>query len=164
MASRIKEGKAWVSAHPRRTLLIAAIVITVIFVVWRYASTHQPYLDYMPTAIEPCPSYYNCGATTKEQIAMENRLYSDLRESEKYALPATLTPDQIDVVASDAEPTSCMIKRAAMAREGPKPEGVHDTWRAVDEGFEVKRRKPHFDRPSVTMIDTTSGDPITRAR
>lgn len=120
--------------------LIVIVIILIIFVVGR----HKPagYLDYMPTAIEPCPSHYRCGATTREQIAMENRLYANLRESEKYSLPATLTSDMISVVATDSEPTSCMMARAARATEGPKPEGMDNTWESIDRDFEFKGRRP----------------------
>lgn len=118
---------------------IAILVVAVIFLII-LVTRRQPYLDYMPTAVEPCPSHYRCGATTRQQAAMENRLYADLRESSKYALPETVTTDQVDIVASDAEPTACMLTRAARAREGPKPEGVDDTWSAVDDGYERMRR------------------------
>jgi hypothetical protein len=124
-------------------LVLIAIVMIYIVAKKKGQAAKSGYLDYMPTAVQPCASDYRCGATTRQQAAMENNLYADLLESGRYALPETVTPDQVNVIASDAEPTGCMMARAARANENPKPEGMHDTWATVDDGFEnMKRRMP----------------------
>lgn len=134
-----KKVTSWLNDY--KWPLVGAAILIIGIIIMVMVTPKQTYLDYMPSAVEPCPSHYRCGATTKEQVAMENRLYADLRESEKYTLPATLTADQISVVATDSEPTGCMMARAAVAKEGPKPEGLDNTWESVDNGFEFGGRR-----------------------
>ncbi len=95
----------------------------------------QPFLDYMPTAVQPCPSSYKCGATSIAQVAMENNLFSDLREANAYTLPETTTSDEVDVVPTEAEPTACMISRASKAREGPMGEGQYTPYAEIEDRF-----------------------------
>jgi hypothetical protein len=99
------------------------------------------FLDYMPDVPVPCPSDYRCGGTSREQVAMENRLYTDLREGSKYALPETVTMDAYDVIATEAEPTSCMIQRASAARETPQPEGQYTPYDEIEQGFLNRKKK-----------------------
>lgn len=101
----------------------------------------SPFLDYMPDVPRPCPSDYRCGGTSREQVRMENRLYTDLRESSKYALPETMTPDAYDVPADAAEPVTCMLNRAARATEAPQPEGQYTPWDEIESGFLSRSKK-----------------------
>lgn len=103
--------------------------------------TTSGFLDYMPDVPRPCPSDYRCGGTSREQIRMENRLYTDLRESSKYALPETMTADAYDVPANAAEPVSCMLGRASRAREMPQPEGQYTPWDEIESGFLDRAKK-----------------------
>jgi hypothetical protein len=104
-------------------------------------SGYQGYLDYMPDAVEPCPSSYKCGATTRRQVKMENNLFSDLRESSKYALPESVTTDQYSVIATESEPPSCMMRRAALAHEKPKEEGQYTPYEEIEEGYLKRKQK-----------------------
>lgn len=99
------------------------------------------FLDYMPDVPRPCPSDYRCGGTSREQVAMENRLYTDLREGSKYALPETVTMDAYDVIATEAEPTTCMLERAAVAQETPQPEGQYTPYDEIEQGFQLRKKK-----------------------
>ncbi len=101
----------------------------------------SPFLDYMPDVPRPCPSDYRCGGASREQIRMENRLYTDLRESSKYALPETMTADVYDVSADAAEPVTCMLNRASRATEAPQPEGQYTPWDEIESGFLNRSKK-----------------------
>ena len=147
----------WSKRHPK--LFVGGIVVAVLLLVassifFKYGSVIRTmsvgpprhasgFMDYMPTAIDPCPSHYRCGATTREQVRMENNLFSDLREGSKYTLPETVTSDQYDVVATEAEPPSCMLDRAnkpgADARE---EEGTYTPYDEIENGY-MNRASKH---------------------
>lgn len=134
-----------------KVIVLVALVITVAMVVilridlvgWMTLkpSTTSSFLDYMPDVPRPCPSDYRCGGTSREQVRMENRLYTDLRESSKYALPETMTADAYDVPADAAEPVTCMLNRAAHATEAPQPEGQYTPWDEIESGFLNRSKK-----------------------
>ena len=115
--------------------------------------SHAGFLDYIPDVPVPCPSDYRCGGTSREQVAMENRLYRDLREGSKYALPETVTTDAYDVIATEAEPTSCMLQRAAKAKETPMPEGQYTPYDEIEHRFlERKKKAPLLAESALTSM------------
>lgn len=123
-------------------VIVYAFVQYIRLLMWLGALKQKsPFLDYMPDVPRPCPSDYRCGGTSREQVRMEERLYTDLRESSKYALPETMTSDTYDVPADAAEPTSCMLNRAATAKEAPKPEGQYTPWDEIESGFLTRSKK-----------------------
>jgi hypothetical protein len=124
------------------------MIIILIVIVSRSQQKNQSFLDYMPTAVEPCPSHYKCGATSRAQVRLENNLFNDLRESNTFTLPETITTDQYDVIASEAEPTACMIRRAAQAHEGRLGEGQYTPYDEIEERFLTRRPK----EASVTQL------------
>ena len=81
------------------------------------------FLDYIPSAIEPCPSHYKCGAQTVAQVELENRLFADLRESNKYENDPNLTGDLRYIVANQTETTTETLERS-FGVEGALPEGL----------------------------------------
>jgi hypothetical protein len=111
------------------SIFVGFSFVLIIILIWScgvpHASGAQGYLDYMPGAIEPCPSHYRCGAASIDQVKLENDLYANLRESEKYAVPELMGTDQYGVLAKQSEPTGCMIARAKVAHETPLPEGMY---------------------------------------
>lgn len=116
------------------------------------SATTSPFLDYMPDAPRPCPSDYRCGGVSREQVKMEKQLYANLLTGSKYALPETMTMDAYDVIASEAEPTSCMIKRASNATEAPPQEGQYTPWDEIESGFLNKtKKKPLEQQPTKTL-------------
>lgn len=123
-------------------LLIVCLALGInVLNTWVNETRSSPFLDHMPDTPRSCLSDYRYGGTSKEQLAMENRLYADLREGSKYALPETVTTDAYDVIATEAEPTSCMLRRAAVARETPMPEGQYTPYDEIENGFLERKKK-----------------------
>lgn len=146
------------STWSTRTKLVASVggVVVCGLLIWFIVTltkdgTSTGFLDYMPDVPRPCPSDYRCGGTSREQMAMEHRLYVDLREGSKYALPETMTKDAYDVIATEAEPTSCMLQRAAKAQETPIPEGQYTPYDEIEQGFlERKKKTPMLAETALT--------------
>jgi hypothetical protein len=139
----------YICYNPRviiQNLLIAFLFVLIIILIWSCGNQSfgnkknrnkgtEGYLDYMPSAIEPCPSHYKCGAASINQVAMENDLFNNLRESEKYASDPLMTQDQCCVLAKDSEPTDCMMKRNAAVRENSLPEGMYTPRDEMEKGL-----------------------------
>jgi hypothetical protein len=154
------KDSVWKHRKPIGGFLIAFIII--MGVLWAgafglsaYLKSKEPksgFLDYMPDVPRPCPSDYRCGGVSREQVRMEKHLFSDLREGSKYALPETMTMDAYDVTATEAEPTSCMVKRAARGREMPQPEGQYTPWDEIESGFLVRKTKKSVDPGTIKTL------------
>lgn len=137
----------YVCYNPRAiisSILLGFSFVLIIILIWSCkvpsASGTQGYLDYMPDAVEPCPSHYRCGAASINQVQLENNLFANLRESEKYAVPELMGTDQYGVLAKQSEPTSCMMARAKVANETPLPEGMYTPDDDFERGF-LQRQK-----------------------
>lgn len=126
-------------------LLLASVPFIVREITYslKYKIAEKPdgFLDYMPDIPRVCPSDYRCGGISRAQTKMEHHLYADLREGSKYALPETMTTDAYDVIATEAEPTNCMIKRASVGTESPMPEGQYTPWDEIESGFLSMHKK-----------------------
>lgn len=154
VGEKIKDARKWIVKKIDDNY-IALIVIGVIMIVvgatiaatsgyFLRREQHQKssgFLDYMPDVPRVCPSDYRCGGVSRAQTKMEHRLYADLREGSKYALPETMTTDAYDVIATEAEPTNCMIKRASVGTEAPMPEGQYTPWDEIESGFLSRNQK-----------------------
>jgi hypothetical protein len=98
-------------------------------------SKTQSYVDYMPSVIQPCPSYYKCGAESKDQIARENTLYANLRKSNTYSVPEFMGTDEYYVQSKDSEPTESIMKRSTIAYEGDMQEGTYTPEDDIEAGM-----------------------------
>jgi hypothetical protein len=162
--SAARDAKEFVLKHRKPIGYLIGFVV-IVGIIWASAAggasylkdrekpTTSGFLDYMPDVPRPCPSDYRCGGISREQVRMENRLYADLREGSKYALPETMTSDAYDVIATEAEPTDCMLKRASAAKEAPPQEGQYTPWDEIEQGFLARKKKTPL----------TSGDAKTLA-
>jgi hypothetical protein len=110
--------------------MMAVVVMMVIIMTPQTSSVSQPFVDYQPGLIEPCPSQYKCGAQTRDQVALENRLFSDLREENTYDRHIDSSGELYYITAEEAEPQDHMMKREEQDVP-PMPEGTyveHDEW------------------------------------
>jgi hypothetical protein len=113
-------------------------VVLLIIMLWllcKMSKKDQPFIDYMPSVVVPCPSHYKCGAASIDQASMENDLYSNLRESNKYMTQELLNTDECCVEAKDSEPTKSVMSRSAKAQETPLPEGMYTPENDFEQGM-----------------------------
>lgn len=145
--------------------IVGSLIVAILAIAWAAMSyvrmtntlgsmtqSKSGFLDYMPDVPRPCPSDYRCGGASREQVRMENRLYTDLRESSKYALPETMTADAYDVPANAAEPVTCMLNRAASAKEALQPEGQYTPWDEIESGFLNRTKKKPMELQSTKTL------------
>lgn len=140
-----------INGNPAIALIVIGVIMMIVGVMISATSAYflhreqtqksSGFLDYMPDVPRVCPSDYRCGGISRAQTKMEHHLYADLREGSKYALPETMTTDAYDVIATEAEPTNCMIKRASVGTEGPMPEGQYTPWDEIESGFLSRNQK-----------------------
>jgi hypothetical protein len=116
---------------------VGVCVAIIIILIWSYYASKkdQPFIDYMPSVVTPCPSHYKCGATSIDQASMENDLYSNLRESNKYMSPELLNTDECCVQAKDSEPAKSIMSRSNTAYEAPLPDGMYTPENAFEKGM-----------------------------
>lgn len=108
-------------------LILGLTIVLLTIIIWSSCGNKNEdgYLDYMPSAIEPCPSHYRCGAESINQVKLEKDLYLNLQESNKYANVEQIGSDECCVRAGEAEPMSSMLLRSSNVSEKPMGEGMY---------------------------------------
>lgn len=93
--------------------------------------------DYMPSsATNTCPTHYKCGASTIDQVQLENSLAARLRETEKNSETPNFGYDQVFVQPVESEPSDAMKKRADCAKDGAFPwEGMSAPYDDFESGM-----------------------------
>jgi len=119
------------------SVCLGVYLAIIIILIWRHSTSikDQPFIDYMPSVVTPCPSHYKCGAASIDQVSMENDLYSNLRESNKYMSPELVNSDECCVQAKDSEPTKSIMSRSNTAYEAPLPDGMYTPENAFEKGM-----------------------------
>ena len=126
----------YVCYNPRAivsSLLLGFCFVLIIILIWSCQKPNdQPYLDYIPSSVVPCPSHYKCGAASIDQVSMENDLYSNLRESNLSTTSELMNTDECCVQAKDSEPTKSVMLRSTTAYEAQLPEGMYTPEDAIE--------------------------------
>ena len=118
------EPKKGIPRGIRNGIILGVIIIGII--VWGVVSTNSAKdsfaADYMPSsATNTCPTHYKCGASTIDQVQLENSLAARLRETEKNSETPNFGYDQVFIPPVESEPSDAMKKRADCAKDGAFP-------------------------------------------
>lgn len=97
--------------------------------------------DYIPSgSTNVCPTHYKCGASTIDQVQLENALAARLRDSEQNTETPNFTTDQVFVNPNDSEPTEAMKRRADCAREGVFPwDGLRTPYEDIEKKLTISQ-------------------------
>lgn len=129
----------YVCYNPRAivsSLLLGFCFVLIVILIWSCKTPNdQPFLDYSPSAVVPCPSHYKCGAASIDQVSMENDLYSNLMQSNTYMTSELMNTDECCIQAKDSEPSKSIIIRADAAYEAPLPAGMYTPENEIEIGM-----------------------------
>ena len=147
---RIEVNPAWQNADrfstpkkglPRGLIIFLVVVsifalIVILIIIFTKPSENFA-ADYMPSsATNTCPTHYKCGASTIDQVQLENSLAARLRETEKNSETPNFGYDQVFVQPVDSEPSDAMKKRADCAKDGAFPwEGMSSPYDEFELGM-----------------------------
>ena len=112
--------------------VIGCCIVLIFIIIWMYRTR---LFNYNRRYGGGRSSEYKRTAAAIKQSMLENQYYYNLRSSNKNSRPEFMGSDELNVYATDAEPTKSMLIRSYTSVEGPMDEGTFTPWSSLESGM-----------------------------